>query len=327
MNKLVQCLRPWAVFVMAAFLAVAAAAQPYPSRPITIVVPFAAGGGPDIVGRRIASKLSASMGVPVVIANRDGAGGRIGTGSVARAAPDGYTLLLGTSSALVLAPALYKDLPYDSGKSFAPVSLVVHGPMVLSVRSSLPVTDVRSLLAYASANPGRLNYGSAGVGSVHHLSGELLQRSAGFRMTHIPYKGGALAWNALSAGEVDLVIDAMFGGAAPALSGGKARAIAVTGPERLGALPAVPTLEEQGIRGMDVSFWWGFLVPAQTPAAIVSRLNREIVAAMSDPELKASFAVLSLDLRSSTSDEFSTLIASDLKRWRAAVVAADIKPE
>jgi tripartite-type tricarboxylate transporter receptor subunit TctC len=299
--------------------------QAFPSRPITIVVPFAPGGGPDIVARKIAPKLSASLGTSIVVENRDGAGGRIGTASAARAPADGHTLLLGTSSGLALAPALYKDLPYDPEKAFAPIGLIVHGPLVLSVRSALPVTDIRSLLDYARQNPGKLNYGSAGVGSVHHVSGEMLRRALSIEMTHIPYKGGAPAWAAMASGEVDLVIDAMFGGASQSLASGKARAIAITGDERLPALSGVRTFKEQGVQGMEVSFWWGMLAPRQTPAPVIDKINAALLSALADPEFKASFAALGLDLKSSSPDAFGKLISSEGGYWRTAVDSAKVK--
>ncbi|MGE0806959.1 MAG: Bug family tripartite tricarboxylate transporter substrate binding protein [Burkholderiaceae bacterium] len=300
-------------------------AQTFPTRPVTIVVPFAPGGGPDIVARRIAVKLSADLGVPVVVDNRDGAGGRIGTAVVARAAPDGHTLLLGTSSALALAPALYKDLQYNPETGFAPVGLIVHGPLVLSVRSELPVTDVRSLVEYSKRNPGRLNFGSAGVGSVHHVAAELLRSTASIDMTHVPYKGGAPAWLALTSGEVDVIMDAMFGGAMQTLASGKARAIAVTGDRRLDSQPKAATFREQGIQGLDVSFWWGMLAPANTPAPVVATLNKALRNAVSDPELVASFAALGLDLKSSTPDDFTRLIASEGKHWRTAAETSKLR--
>jgi tripartite-type tricarboxylate transporter receptor subunit TctC len=293
-----------------------AVAQTYPTRTVTIVVPFPAGGGPDILGRRVAAKLTASLGQPVVIENRVGAGGRVGTEAVARAAADGYTILLGTSSSLVVAPALYKDLLYDSEKSFAPLSLAVYGPLILAVRSSLPVFDLKALIAYAKQNPNKINFGSTGNGSVHHLAGELFKQAAGIEMTHIPYRGGAPAWTALSTGEVDLIMDALFGGALPLLQAGTARVMAVTGNTRLSALPDVPTFTELGVKGVDVSFWWGFLAPAGTPAAAIMRLNKDLTAALNDPALKASFAEQSLDLSPSTPAQFEKLISDNLARGR-----------
>lgn len=325
MNTFLTRLRLLSVLAVSALAAPGIGwAQSFPSKNITIVVPFAPGGGPDIVGRRIAAKMSSSLGVSVIIENRDGAGGRIGTAAVARANPDGHTLLLGTSSGLALAPALYKDLAYDPERAFAPIGLIVHGPLVLSVRSDLPVTDVRSLADYARQNPGKLNFGSAGVGSVHHVTGEMLRRAGNIDMTHIPYKGGAPAWAAMQSGEVGVVIDALFGGAAPTLAAGKARAIALTGDERLTAYPSVRTFKEQGVSGMDVSFWWALLAPARTPPAIVARLNKELAAAVADPELKASFAALGLDLKSSSPEALGNLITSEGKYWRAAVDSAKV---
>jgi tripartite-type tricarboxylate transporter receptor subunit TctC len=316
-----------AALLAAATLALAAPAvhaDGYPTHPITIVVPFAVGGGPDLVGRRIGAKISALLGVPVVIDNRDGAGGRIGTAAVARAAPDGYTVLLGTSSAMAIAPALYPKLNYDAQRGFEPVGLIVQGPLVLSVRSSLPIPDLKSLLDVARREPGKLNFGSAGVGSVHQLSVEMLKHTAGINMTHVPYKGGAPAWSALQAGEVDVVMDALFGGAQPSLESGKARALAVTGPQRIQALPQTPTFREQGVDGMDVGFWWGMFAPRGTPPATVERLNQALDAAMADPELKASFAALSLDLKPGSPADFKALLARDTDRWRTVVQSAHI---
>jgi tripartite-type tricarboxylate transporter receptor subunit TctC len=302
-------------------------AQTYPTRPITIVVPFSAGGGPDILGRRVAASMQAALGQPVVVENRVGAGGRVGTEAVARAAPDGYTILLGTSSSLVIAPALYKDLAYDSEKSFAPIGLAVYGPLILGVRSSLQIADLKSLLAYAKNNPNKLNFASTGTGSVHHLAGELLKQATGVEMTHIAYRGGAPAWLAVASGETDLMMDALFGGAIPLIQAGTVRVLAVTGNSRLSALPDVPTFNELGVAGVDVSFWWGFLAPAGTPAPVVARLNETLVVALSDPDLKSTFADQSLDLKASTQDEFDRLIHDNLALWRGVVEKAAIKPE
>lgn len=308
--------RPALLALASLFLAASSWAQGPLTRPVTIVVPFAAGGGPDIVARRIAVKLSAGLGVPVVVDNRDGAGGRIGTASVARAVPDGHTLLLGTSSALALAPGLYKELPYDAEKSFAPVGLIVHGPLVLSVRSSLPVSDVKSLVEYIRQNPGKVNYGSAGVGSVHHVSAEILQRNASISMTHVPYKGGAPAWAAMMRGDVDVIMDAMFGGAMQTLASGQARAIAVTGDRPLPGHSAARPFRDQGVQGMDVSFWWGLLAPAGTPPATVALINQELKNALADPQLVASFAAQGLDLKWSSPEAFRQLISSEGRQWR-----------
>jgi tripartite-type tricarboxylate transporter receptor subunit TctC len=317
-----------AVVLAGLFIApMSALAQIYPSQAVTIVVPFSAGGGPDILARRIAQQLTTSFGQPVIVDNRVGAGGRVGTEAVAKAAPNGYTVLLGTSSSLAIAPALYKDLPYDPEKSFAPVSLAVYGPMVLAVRKSLPVADLNALIAYAKENPGRLNFGSTGLGSVHHLAGELLQQTAGIKMTHIPYRGGAPAWTALVNGEIDVLIDALFGGGAPVLQAGTAKALGVTGSERISALADVPTFSERGIHGFDVSFWWGFAAPAGTPKSIVERLNKELTVALEEPGLRRSFSDLSLELTPSTPDAFGKLIAENTARWRSVVDKAAIKPE
>lgn len=313
-----------ALCCLSASAAAPAFADGYPSRAVTIIVPFAAGGGPDLVGRRIGAKMSAVLGVPVVIDNRDGAGGRIGTAQAARAAPDGHTVLLGTSSALALAPALYSRLDYDPQQGFEPVGLIVKGPLVLSVRSSLPIADLDALLDYARKNPGKLNFGSAGIGSVHQLSVEMLKHVTHVDMTHIPYKGGAPAWTALGSGEVDVVMDALFGGAQPSLAGGKARALAVTGPRRIPFLPQTPTFAERGVQGMDMGFWWGMVAPRGTPPDAIRRLNAALTTAMSDPDLKASFAALSLDLAPGTPDEFKQLLAHDAARWRTVVQSAKI---
>jgi tripartite-type tricarboxylate transporter receptor subunit TctC len=299
-------------------------AQDFPSRPVSLVVPFPAGGGVDVVARQIGTRLGAALGQPVVVDNRAGAGGTIGTGHVAKAAPDGHTLLLGTTSALGVSPALYKDLPYDPLKSFVPVIEVTRGPFVLSVRNSLPVKSVAELLAYARGSASRLNVGSAGVGSVHHLAAELLQQATGIALVHVPYKGGGPAWTALVAGEIDLLFDSMPG---PSIHAGRSRPIAIAGPKRLPALADVPTFAEAGYPGVETVFFWAILAPAGTPPDVVARLNAALGQVLRDPGLQAEFARQGMEATPGTQQEIAAFMAREIPRWRRIVQDAHVSAE
>jgi len=267
-----------------------ASGQSYPSRTITMLVPFPAGSGPDVYARLIGTKMAANLGQSVVIENRPGAGGAIGGRALARSEPDGYTIMFGSTSSVLIAPAIAKDTPYDPVQAFTPVIQVARGPFILSVRSGLPIHNLQEFIAYAKANPSKLNYGSSGIGSLHHLSTELLKHVAKINLTHIPYPGGAQSWTALQTDVVDLIFDSMPGPIS-SLQADKARAIAVTGSKRLGSLAAapmmaaVPTFAEQGLPDVDVVFWFGIVAPAGTPADVVSRLNAAVTASMQDPSV------------------------------------------
>ncbi len=301
-----------------ALLAPAVSAQEYPNRPIRLIVPFGPGGGSDYVGRLVAQKLTEQMGQTVVVDNRAGAASLVGTEIVARAAPDGYTLLLGSASALTVSPVLYKNLPYDPVKSFVPVIQMLRGPFILAVRSDLPVADLKELIEYAKQNKGRLNYGSSGNGSLHHLCAEMLKSAAGIEMTHVPYKGSPQSWAGLNGGEVELICDSMPGPLAT-LRSGRARAIAVTGEQRASILPAAATFREQGFPEIDIVFWYGILAPAGTPKPIVDRLNAALSAAFKEQDLIARYAQQGIEMFAGTAESFGSLIAGEAQQWRRIV--------
>jgi tripartite-type tricarboxylate transporter receptor subunit TctC len=288
-------------------------------------VPFAPGGGLDTTARRITAKLAPRLGQPVIVDNRVGAGGTIGAAAAAKAAPDGYTILF-VSISWSMTPALYQSLAYDPVKSFAPLIQTNRGPFVLAVQSAMPVNTVRDLADYAHRNPGKLNYGSAGIGSAQHFGTAILAQVLGLDMTHVPFKGAGPGWTALISGQVQVMFDSLPG-AAPSLQGGQSRAIAVTGARRLPALPGVPTLQEQGVRGADVDSWFGMVVPAGTPKDIVARLHSELSAVLRDPELLESFVKMGFEAAPGTSEEFGVFIASEVARYREAALKAGIKAE
>ena len=308
------------------FAAGAACAQTYPSRPITLVNGFPPGGPTDLTLRQIAARLSERLGQPAVIDNRAGAAGTIAGTAVAHAVPDGYTLLFGVAANLAVAPATMKNPPYDPATAFSPIIEVARGPYLWMVKPSVPAKNLREFIAWAKANPGKVNYGSPGQGSVHHLAGELFKRAAGIDMLHVPYKGGTTAYTALLGGEIDAMFDSMPA-PLPHIASGRIRALGVTGSKRLPALPDVPTLAEQGVAGVEVHFWWGFVGPAGMPKDIVARLNAEIARSLADPELKATFAKWNIEPSPGTPEAFGAYIAQESKRWREAVAAAGLKPE
>ena len=298
--------------------------QAYPVKPVTMIVPFPPGGSVDAVARQVAAALGQYLGQSVVVENKAGAGGTIGSGVAAHAAPDGYTILLGTTSALAVSPALYKTVPYDSLKSFVPIIEVTRGPFVLSVKNSLPVNNVRELVDMAKKNPGKLNSGSAGQGSVHHLALEMFKQSAGIDIVHVPYKGGAPAWTAVIAGEIDMLFDSMPG---PYMFRGQAKPLAVAGPNRLPGLPTVPTFAEQGFPGVETVFFWALLAPAGTPPDIVAKLNAAAGQALRDPNVKAEFGKQSMETSPGTPEEIARFMAAEIPRWRQVVQKAGLKQE
>src|SRR5712671_798725 len=263
-----------------------AAAQDFPSRPVRFVVPYAAGGSGDLLARLLGNKLAAIWGQQVVVDNRPGAGGLIGTEFAARSEADGYTLYLATDGPLTIAATLYKRVPYDWKRDFAPVSMLAMGYQVLLIGRSLPAQNVQELVALARQKPGELNYASIGIGSAPHLGAELFKSVAKVDITHVPYRGSsAQAIAALIAGDVSMFLVGTST-AVPHIQGGKLRALAVTAPSRVDGLPDVPTFAEAGLPGVDVSLWFAVLVPGGTPPAIVKKLNADIVQAVADPEFK-----------------------------------------
>ncbi|MGB7541166.1 MAG: tripartite tricarboxylate transporter substrate binding protein, partial [Burkholderiales bacterium] len=303
----------------------AAVAQTYPARAIRIIVPQSAGGSTDLVARPLAQQLAEALKQPVVVENRPGAGSVIGTDLVAKAAPDGYTLLA-VAASFSISPALYKQLPFDPVRDFEPITLLSAFPNVLVVQPSLPVKSVQELIAYARARPGQLNYSSSGVGTGTHLSMELFRHLTGIGMVHVPYKGGAPSVNALLAGEVQVTL-ATISTALPHVKAGKLRALAVTAAQRSPALPDVPTIAESGVPGYDYSSWVGLLAPAKTPPAVVGRLRAEAARIVHTPQMKTIFAREGAEPVGDTPEEFGAIIKTEVGRWRQVVEAAGIKAD
>jgi tripartite-type tricarboxylate transporter receptor subunit TctC len=305
---------------------VAAAAQNYPSHPIRMIVPYPAGGSVDVLGRAVAEKLTKAMGQPVVPDNRPGANGTIAHQQVAAARPDGYTIGMSGTSPLVLAPHQIRDLPYDPAKDFAYLACAGTTPFVIDVNPSLPVKTVRELVAYAKANPGKLNFGSAGLGNSAHLSAELFKRATGIDMVHVPYKGNSLAMQDLVAGNIQVLFDPVQT-SIPQIRSGKVRALAVTSKTRFAELPDLPTVAESGYPNYQFVVWYAFVAPAATPAPIVTRLNAEINKAVSDPAFKKQFATLGADLTTSKPDECGAFVRSELTAWGKLMAEVGIKQE
>jgi tripartite-type tricarboxylate transporter receptor subunit TctC len=321
MQVLMQALRRCA---LAALLASAAAgqcaqAQGYPARPVTLVVPFAPGGGTEVLARLLAQRLEQRLGKPIVIENKPGGGGVIGAVAVARAAPDGYTILMAPSPVMAINVTLHKKLPYDPLTDFVPLALLVASPYVLVVTPSLPAQTVNELIALAKARPGRLAYASAGPGTPHHLFPELLKRMTGIELTHVPYRGSVPALTDVAAGHVEL----MFTDVPPALgmiAESKVRALAVSTKERVAVLPEIKTIAEAGVPEFDAASWQMVVAPAGTPPEIVERLHAEIKGAMIDPDLKqqiSKLGLLAIDTPSVTS--LKVFVQSEIARWGAVV--------
>jgi len=315
---------------LAAWLAFAAvtpaAAQSYPNRPIRFVVPFAPGGSTDTLARTLGQKLTDALQQQVVVDNRSGANGNIGMEIVARAAPDGYTIVLGYIANLGIGPGLYARLPFDPVKDYAPITQVASSPNILAVHPSLPVKSFREMIAYAKTNPKKLNFASSGVGSIGHLTGELLNRSAGVDMVHVPYKGSGQAVIDLLGGQVQTMFSGMSS-VMQHIKAGKLRALAVTGAQRSPAVPEVPTIAESGFPGFEATAWYGVLATARTPKTIVNRLHDEIVRALALPEVRERLNNVGFELVGSTPDEFAAFIKSEITKWTKVVRAAKISAE
>jgi len=302
------------------------AADAFPTKPIRIVVPFPPGGPADVLARTVGDRIAVALGQPVVVDNRPGAGGNIGMELVAKAAPDGHTLALAPAGNLTVNPSLYRNVPYDVGRDFAPVTVIAAVPNVLVVNPQVPAKDLAELIAYAKANPGKLNYSSPGPGSGAHLAGELLKSSAGIDIVHVPYSGIAPAVTAVIAGDVQL----MFAGAPSALpqvAGGKLRALAVASPMRIASAPALPTLSEAGLPGFDVTSWYSIVAPAATPPAVVERLQKEIARALTSPDVKAKLTGIGAEPIANTPEEFAAMIRVETAKWSKIVKDANIKIE
>jgi tripartite-type tricarboxylate transporter receptor subunit TctC len=303
-----------AALALAAF-ALDAAAQPYPSHPIKVIVPFGPGGFTDVVARILQKELGETIGQPIVIENKSGAGSTIGTAAVAKAEPDGYTLVM-ISTTHVISPHLYRQMQYDPIKDFAPVTKLGEGPYVLVVHPSLGVNSVAELIAKAKANPGKIDFASSGNGSSQHLVGALFQTMAGVKLNHVPYKGSSTAMNDVIAGTVKL----SFVGMPNALANlSRLKALGVTTLKRSPDLPNVPTLDEAGVKGFDATIWLALLAPAGTPRDIVMKLNADVAKALSTPEARKLMRSAGVDVATSTPEELGALMQSDLDRWGKVV--------
>jgi tripartite-type tricarboxylate transporter receptor subunit TctC len=313
------------VGVLALVPCLAAAQSAYPNRSIRMVVPFAPGGGTDIVGRLLAESLSTALGTTIVVDNRPGGGSTLGTAIVARATPDGYTVLLNTID-LAVSPALHKKLSYDAVRDFASVSLVAEQPNLLLAHPSLPAKSLQEFIAHVRAAPGKLTYGSSGVGTTTHLATELLLLASKCDMIHVPYKGIGPAVTALLGNETTTLIST-FASALPHVKAGRLRALAVTTLGRAKLLPDVPTVVEAGIPGYEFTVWYGLVAPAGTPSAIVDRLNKETVAQLKAAAVRERFEAQGLTVTPSTSAEYQAKLKSEAAKWAAAARAAKIEPQ
>jgi tripartite-type tricarboxylate transporter receptor subunit TctC len=312
------------IAALALALPTGAQAPAYPTKPVRIVVPFPAGGATDILARAVAQKLSDTWGQAFVVDNRPGAGGNIGSELVAKSAPDGYTLEMGTVGTHAINASLYAKMPYDHVKDFAPIILVAGVPNVLVVHPSVPVNSVQELVAYAKANPGKLNFASSGSGTSIHLSGELFKVMAGVQMTHVPYKGSAPALSDLLGGQVQLMFDNLPP-SLPQIKAGKLRALGVTSVARAPALPDTPTIAESGLPGFDASSWFGLLAPAGTPPAVIAKLNTEIAKWLVTPEAREKLIAIGANIAGGTPEDFARHIQAETAKWAKVVKESGAK--
>ena len=304
---------------------ITASAQTYPTRPIRFIVPFTAGTGPDILARILGEAMSKKLGQPIVVENKPGASGNIGTDLVAKAAPDGYTILV-TVTTFAMAPALYKPLPFDPVNDFVPIGEVAVGNLALVVNPGLNITSVAELVALAKAKPGALNYASPGNGTPQHLAMELFKQQMGVDIVHVPYKGSAGAVGDVIANQVPMMIMPVHT-ALPYAAAGKLRILAVSGDKRSTLAPDRPTFKETGMKDYDIDLWYGLLAPAHTSRPIVDRLNQEIAAALAQPDIRESLQKQGLTPATGTPEALGTLIRADLLRWEGVVSQAKIKAD
>ncbi len=312
-----------------AFNAAAAQTSPdqtFPRRTITLVIPFAPGGSTSIVGRVIADKMSQLLGQSIVIDNRPGAGGTVGTRLVAKSDPDGYTILLGYTGTLAIGPSLYKEVGYDPRKDFAPIGMIGSAPSALVVHPSFAAKSVAELIAYAKANPGKVNYGSAGVGSVNHITGEYFARAAGITLLHVPYRGTGPALTDLLGGHIPMALAPI-----PAIhanvAAGLLRALAVTGKTRNALMPDVPTIAESGLTGFEASLYYGLVAPAGTPRPVVDRLNKALRDALSSDDVRKQLAEDGTEISPDTPEDYADFIDRDEKKWSELVKASGVEQE
>ena len=318
---------PIAALLAAAVLQLPAAAwaQAYPSKAVRLIVPFAAGGSTDIVGRTVAQKLSEMWGQPVVVDNRPGGGTVIGTEIVAKAPPDGYTLLV-TPAPFTINPSLLARLPYDALTDFSPITLINTTPLVVVVNPSVPAKSIKELIALAKASPGKLNFGSSGTGGSNHLAGELFNAMAGVKMVHIPYKGNAPALTDLVGGHVDVVFNGLTSALA-LIRGNKLRALAVTSRARSPVLPELPTVSETGLKGFEAVAWNGLSAPARTPREVIARINADVIKIVNAPELKERLKAEGSDPVGTTPEQFATFLREEVAKWAKVIKFAGVKSE
>ena len=294
------------------------AADAWPSRPVKIVVPFAAGGGVDVLTRVLADKLGPALGATIVVEAVPGAGGNLGCAQVARAAPDGYTLLMATTGTHTINPGLYKDMPFDAVKDFAPITVIASVPNLLVVNPQVPAHDVKELVALAKSKPGKLNFASFGYGTSNHLSGELFKSVAGIDVAHVPYKNAPQAVLDIVSGEITFgFVNAPL--ALPQVRGGKLRALAVTGAKRSPAAPEFPTMAEAGLPDFVVESWYGLMAPAGTPEPVLRKIHDATIKVLATPEVKQAFAKQGADVETSTPAEFARMIATEKERWAEVI--------
>jgi tripartite-type tricarboxylate transporter receptor subunit TctC len=317
------------LFIAGAAIAAAftsAQAQNYPTRPITLVIPFAPGGSTTIVGRGVAEKMGELLGEKIIVDNRPGAGGTVGTRAVAKSEPDGYTLVLGYTGTLAIGPSLYKNVGYDPRKDFAPIGMIGNAPNSLVVNPSFPAKTVAELITYAKANPGTINFGSAGAGTASHITGEYFARAAGITLVHIPYKGTGPALTDLLGGHIPMAF-APIPASHTNVAAGKLRALAVTSTTRSGLLPDVPTVAESGLPGFDASLYYGLAAPAGTPRPIIDKLNKALRDALASDEVKRQLGNDGTDITPGSPEDYAALIDKDEKKWAQLVKASGVEPE
>ena len=313
------------VLAVIALPALAQSDAAFPARPIRLVVPFAAGGGNDLLARVISQRLQTAWGQAVLVDNKPGAGGNIGADFVAKSAPDGHTLLLATNT-LAINPAIFATIPFDVRQDFAPVALAAATPFVLLVNNELPVKSVRELIAHARAKPGKLSYASVGIGTPHHLGMELFKSLTGTDIVHVPYKGSVTSLTDLSSGQVQVML-ASINAAMPFMQGGKVRAIAIAEPRRIESMRDLPTVIESGVPGYEITAWYAVLAPARTPPEIVRKLGDEILKVMGESDTRERLRPAGFEIVRGNAAELRALISSDIDKWAGVVKSAGIKPE
>ncbi|VTU33243.1 Argininosuccinate lyase [Variovorax sp. SRS16] len=317
--------RASSVLVLSSLVGRAFAEAVWPARPIRIIAPFAPGGGPDILARLLAQQMGPALG-SIIVENRAGAAGNIGADYVAKAAPDGYTLLLTTTATQAINPALYAAIPYDPLRDFTPISMVASTPLMLAAAPDFEANNLKELLALAKAKPGKISFASAGIGTMQHMVGVLVEQRAQVEMLHVPYKGSSQIVSDLISGRVSIVFNSTAA-LGPMVRDGRLKALAVTSPQRLPAWPDVPTVSEAGLPGFEASAWYAVFGPAHLPPAIVQKLNREIVRAVASPACRDTYASLGLDAVTSTPQELGAVTQRDLATWSGIIKEKHIRAE